>query len=889
MTRHPLRWLVLLFPAAFRRQFAGEMNQVLGERYVRARTHRGWWGAVMFFAREAPNLIRHALMQRFRPAPAGNRRRGSSNHRRGEPVIENLLKDMRYAARTFTRAPGFTAVIVLTLGLGIGANTAIFSVVNAVLLTPPPYESPHELVMVWEHNFVRNRARNVINAQNFTAWDERNDVFQSMAAMAGRSRNLTGRDEPRRVRVAFVSTGLFDLLGVVPQLGRSFRPEEIEPGNNFVVVLGAAFWRQEFGGDSTVIGQSVILNDQSHEIIGVMPESFGFPNDQDMWSPLALGPVWRSSGGRSFTAIARLKPDVSVQRAQVAMDAIAAQLIEQRPGFNTGWGINLVPLHEQIAGGIRPALMVLLGAVVLVLLIACANVANLLLSRAAARGKEFAVRVALGADRGRLLRQLLTESALLTAISLGLGLFVAMAALRTLAVFGPAGLPGADAIALNVPVLGFALALGAFTGMAFGLLPALHVSKTDVQSLLKEGGRSTDGGARGQRLRSLLVVTEMTLAIVLLVGAGLLIRSFQRLLEVDVGFNADGVLSAEVSLPGARYPNTSQQIAFFEDVVEQLVQLPQVESASAINFLPLDGLGAATSFTADDRPPPAQGESPVADVRAVHHDFFATMQIPVLQGRVFDGRERGDAELLPIVISKSMADRLWPDQSPLGKMISMPWDGVMHGEVIGVVGDVRHMGLETSPRSKIYWSHRQFPYSFMTFVVRTTAEPRSIIGAVQSQVWAADGQLPVWDIRTMNDRMGSSTAQRRFNMLMLAAFAGVALLLACVGIYGVMSYSVAQQSRELGLRMALGARPGVILRSVVGKGMLLAMAALVLGLAAAVGVTRAMTSLLFQVDALDPGTLVVAALILTGVALVACWLPARRATQVDPMVALRSE
>ena len=888
MTQHPLRWLVLLFPAAFRREFAGEMNQVLGERFLSLRTRRGGWGAVVFFAQEAPNLLKHAFVQRFRPSPgSGGRRAGK--HPKGEHVIETLVRDLRYAARTFLQRPGFTAIIVLTLGLGIGANTAIFSVVNAVLLTPPPYESPEELVMVWEHNFVRN-PRNVINAQNFTAWDERNDVFQSMAAFAGRSRNLTGRDEPRRVRIAFVSTGLFELLGVVPRLGRSFRPEEIEPGNNYVVVLSAAFWQQEFGGDSTVLGQSVILNDRSHEIVGVMPEAFGFPNDQDMWSPLALGPAWRASGGRSFLAIARLNPGVSVERAQVAMDAIGTQLAEERPDFNTGWGVNLVALHEQIAGGIRPALMVMLGAVVLVLLIACANVANLLLSRAAGRGKEIAVRVALGADRGRLMRQLLTESALLTAISLGLGLVLTMGALRALTALGPAGLPGADTIALNVPVLVFALVLGAFTGMAFGLLPALHVSKTDVQSVLKEGAKSADGGARGQRLRSLLVVTEMALAIVLLVGAGLLIRSFQQLLDVDVGFNPHGVLSAEVSLPGARYTNASQQRAFFEDVTERLAELPQVQSASVINFLPLDGLGAATSFTADDRPPPAQGESPVADVRAVQHDYFATMQIPVLLGRVFDGREREDAQLLPIVISQAMADRLWPDQSPLGKTISMPWDDVMHGEVIGVVADVRHMGLETAPRSKIYWSHRQFPdASFKTFVVRTAGDPRSIIGAVQAQVWAADGQLPVSDIRTMDDRLGSSTAQRRFNMLLLTAFAGVALLLACVGIYGVMSYSVAQQARELGLRMALGARPGVILRSVVGKGMALAGVAVVIGLAASVGVTRAMTSLLFQVDTLDPGTFVVVGVILAGVALVACWLPARRATKVDPMMALRSE
>jgi putative ABC transport system permease protein len=775
-----------------------------------------------------------------------------------------------------------------TLALGIGANAALFSAVDAVLLTPPPYDSPDELVMVWEHNLPRNRTQNVISPRNFRAWQEQNEVFAGMAAMFESGRNLTGEGDPQVVSVAYVSPEFFDLLGVRPFLGRGFRPEELDPANSQIVVLEHGFWQRQFGGDSTVLGRSITLQDVPYRIIGVMPPGFDFPSEPDMWTTLALAPNLWESTGRFLISVARLRSGISVPQAQAGMDGLAAQLREQWPEADDGWGVNVIPLQEQIAGPIRPALLVLLGAVGVVLLIACANVANLLFGRAAVRGKEIAVRSAMGAGRARLVRQLLTESAVLTSLAVLAGLLVAFGAIHALAAFAPDDIPRLDAIGLHGGVLTFTLGVGLFTGLAFGLVPALHLSKPDVQDVLKEGGR-TSSSAGHHRLRGLLVVSEIALALVLLVGAGLLVRSFQRMLQVDLGFDSDGVLSMEVQLPGSRYPERTQRPVFFNQVVDRIAALPQVESASAINFLPLDGLGAATSFTVDELPVPPRADWPVADVRAVHHDYFATMRIPVLEGRVFDGTERATADVFPIVISKAMADRFWPDESPLGKTITMPWNGLMHGEIIGVVADVRHMGLETAPRSKIYWSHQQFVYSFMSFVVRTNVDPMHAVPAVQQQLWALDPQLPVSDVQTMGARLGASYAQRRFNMILLGSFAAVALLLACVGIYGVMSYAVAQQTHELGLRMALGAAPDQVLRMVVGKGLALTAAAMALGLVAAFGVTRTMTSLLFQVSAMDPVTFVAVAALLAAVALAACWLPARRATRVDPMVALRSE
>jgi putative ABC transport system permease protein len=890
MTRVLLRLSLALYPRSFRREFADEMAKVLTDRWALTRAKRGNWALVGLMARDVPDLLRHAVIEHTnqRATSVRTRHGGKRSARGSGHMFEQLARDIWYAVRSLARARGFTATVVGTLALGIGANTAIFSVVHAVLLTPPPYESPAELAMVWEQFLPRNRTQNVLSPRNFRAWQEQNEVFSGIAAMFERGRNLTGEGDPQVVSVGFVSTNLFEILGVRPLLGRVLRPEEMDPTNSRVVVLEFGFWQRQFGGDPGVLGRTITLQDASYQIVGVMPEGFDFPSEPDMWSPAALSASEWESTGRFLIAVARLRPGTTVLQAQAAMDRLGVRLRERWPTANDGWGINLVPLQEQVAGPIRPALLVLLGAVGVVLLIACANVANLLLGRAAVRGKEIAIRSALGAGRRRLVRQLLTESAVLTAAALGVGLVVAFGAVSVLVTFGPSDIPRLDDIALNGRVLGFTLAVAGFTGMGFGLMPALHLSKPDVQSTLKVGGK-TSAGHGSHRLRGLLVVSEISLALVLLVGAGLLIRSFQRMLDVELGFEPAQVLSLEVQLPGSRYPNPTQRVVFFNEVIDRIEGLPQVQAASAINFLPLDGMGAATSFIVDELPVPGPADWPVADVRAVHHDYFATMGIMALQGRVFDGAERADAQLFPIVISKSMADRFWPNANPLGKTITMPWNGLMHGEVIGVVADVRHTGLETAPRSKIYWSHQQFLYNFMSFVVRTNVDPMSVLPAVQEQLWALDPQLPVSDVRTMDERLGSTYHQRRFNMWLLGGFAAVALILACVGIYGVMSYAVAQRTHELGLRIALGATPGEVLRIVVGKGLALTLAAVAVGLVAAFGVTRTMSSLLFQVDALDPLTFVSVAVLLSGVAVAACWMPARKATRVDPMIALRTE
>ena len=890
MTRLLIRWLLAIYPPGFREEFAGEMTSVFLDRCARAKAGRGRWGVLTHLAREIPDIITQAIVERsgLRAAAGPPVRRDRGRKGGGVNVFENIARDIRYAVRTLAKAPAFTLTVVGTLALGIGANTAIFSVVHAVLLTPPPYDSPDELVMVWESFAARGRTRNVLSPRNFSAWREENEVFSGIAAMFKSGRNLTGEGDPQVVSVAFVSGDFFEILGVPPLLGRGFAPEEMDPATATVTVLEYGFWQRQFGGDTEVIGRTIVLQDNSVEIVGVMPQGFDFPSEPDMWSPLALQQRQWEGTGRFLTTIARVRPVMTIQQAQAGMDALAAALRERYPDANDGWGINVVPLQEQVSGGIRPALLVLLGAVAAVLLIACANVANLLLGRAAVRGKEMAIRVALGARRRRLVGQLLTESAVLTSAAMLVGLFVAFVAVRALVAFGPADIPRLDAIGLEGPVLAFALGIAAATAMAFGLVPALHLSKSDAQTQLKEGGK-TSAVSGGQRLRGLLVVTEIASAMVLLIGAGLLVRSFQRLLDVDVGFNSDQVLSVEVQLPSARYPNPTQRVVFFNEAVSRMAGLPQVASASLINFLPLDGLGSATSFLVDELPVPARADWPVADVRAVHHDYFATMGIPLIRGRVFDGTEREDAEVLPIVISKSMADRFWSDENPLGKTITMPWNGLMHGEVIGVVGDVLHSGLASTPRSKIYWSHQQFLYNFTSFVVRSNGDPMDVLPAVQEQVWALDPQLPVSDVRTMEERLGASHAQRRFTMLLLGAFAGVAVILACVGIYGVISYAVSQQMHELGLRIALGARPGDVLRLVVGKGLVLTVGAVAIGLIAAFGLTRTMSSLLFQVSSLDPLTFSGVAVLLTGVAIAACWLPARRATKVDPMVALRTE
>jgi putative ABC transport system permease protein len=809
-----------------------------------------------------------------------------------------LLQDLRYGVRMLRKKPGFTFIAVLALALGIGANTAIFSVVNAVLLRPLPYKEPERLVMVWEHNRPKGRTQNVINPANFLDWQAQNSVFEQMAAFYDDQLNLTGPDaNPVEVPAQVTTVNLFTLLGVQAELGRAFIAEEGQEGRDNVAILSHGLWQRRFGGDRSVIGKTLTLNGQSLTIIGVMPADFRlyvkeatFINKPaEIWLPYVISPSTATRRGRYLSAIARLKPGVTLEQAQAEMNAIAARLEQQYPDSNTGWGINLVPLHTQMTGAIRTALLVLLGAVGFVLLIACANVANLLLARAATRQREIAIRTALGAGRARVVRQLLTESVLLAALGGVLGMGLAVWGVELLLALAPRDLIGLEGISVDYRVLVFTLGVSILTGLLFGLAPAIESSRLNLNEALKEGGRGGTHDGRTTRLRNLFVVAEIALALILLIGSGLMIKSFLRLQTVDPGFRTDNLLTARVLLPDTKYKEPEQRIAFFKQVLERIRQLPGVKDASAASFLPFTGLAAATSFTIEGAPPPAAGQKPSADVRVIDPGFFRTMGIPLLKGRTFTEREASEPAGV-VIINETMAERYFPGEDPIGKRVLIAMSSpIVPTEIIGVVGNVKHEGLDSEVKALAYWPHPQLPYSGMSLVVRTSSDPTQLAGAIEREVQAIDKDQPITDVRTMDQLLSESTARMRFSASLLSIFAGLALVLAAVGIYGVMSYSVTQRTHEIGIRMALGARASDVLKMVVGQGMLLAVIGVGLGLVAAFALTRVISSLLFGVSATDPLTFGVLALLLTVVAFLACFIPARKAAKVDPMVALRYE
>jgi putative ABC transport system permease protein len=806
--------------------------------------------------------------------------------------MENLWRDVQYGARMLVKSPGFLAVAVLTLALGIGANTAIFSVINAILLRPLPYDESDRLMILTEWSEqVPEMSFSVANLKDVR---DQNSVFETLVGYNGTSLILTGESgEAERVNARQVTSGLFATLRKTPVVGRAFTPEEDKPGAERVVLLGEGFWERRFGRDPKVVGRTLSLSGETFTVIGVMPKTLhGSWKTIDAFTPLLrledrIGGENRRGNHPGIYVIGRLKPGVTVERARADVVGIAKRLAEQYPNSNARQSMTLLPLLELFVGELRPALMLLLGAVAFVLLIACANVANLLLARAAGRQKEIAVRMALGARRGRLVRQLLTESVLLSLAGGALGVLFALWGLRVLVASLPANVPRADEIHLDGTVLAFTAGIALLTGLVFGLAPAFKIATADVHEPLKEGGRGTVGAGH-HRLRNTLVVAEISLALVLLVGAGLLLRSFYRVLQADGGFRPDGVLTAGVPLPQARFDDHAKRAAFLERVLETVRALPGVQAASAT--MPLLG-GWQSSFSVEGKPEPPPGQRPSADIARVGTDYFRVMGVRLLEGRAFADRDRVDAPLV-CMVDETFVAKHFPGESALGKRLK--FGGLQDTdnkwmEVVGVVAHVKNYGVDQDSRVEMYLPYLQSSVSALTLVVRTEGDPGRLAAGVRAAVTAADPGLPVFSVRTLEELMAERTAERRLSVLLISVFAGLALLLAAVGIYGVMSYAVAQQTQEIGIRMALGAERDHILRMVMRHGTLLSFLGIGIGLAVASGLARLISSLLFQTSATDPPTFSAVPILLGAVALLACYLPARRATRVDPMVALRYE
>ena len=803
-------------------------------------------------------------------------------------MIDTLAQDLRYAVRTLGKSPGFTAVVVLTLALGIGANTAIFSVVNGVLLTPLPYKDPSQLMVVWERK--GTSSHNVVNPGNYMDWHDRATSFSGLALTSWRSLIFAG-EQAEEVQGRAVTPDFFGVVGATPLLGSTFSADESRPNSPRVILLSEGLWRRRFGADRAIVGRAVPVVGETARVVGVMPSSFRpMPQGhEEYWEPLALDWSNRARTGRFAMAVGRLKNGVTVERAQTEMSRIARQLASDYPDFDTGWGATVVPLMEQVVGGSRRTILIVLGAVSLVLLIACANVANLMLARAASRERELAVRAALGAPRWRLVRQALVESVMLAFAGGAAGALLASWGVHLLVRAAPPEVPRIADIRLDLTVLAVTALVSMAAGVLFGLPAALSRSDAAIQDLHAVTTRTT-AGVPAARLRGALVIAQMSLAIVLLVGAGLLVRSLRQLIAVDPGFDPTNISALTITLPRATYTDSLRRFAFYERLLERVRNMPGVQSAGIISRLPMTPGNAVTALTVVGRPEPAPGEAPAAAIRVVDPGYFAAMRIPLERGRSLAPSDRiGGAPVA--VISEAMAHQLWPGEDPIGQHVKVEWRHRSASvEIVGVVADSRHDGLDAAFEPTLFYPFAQeSQQSTMSLVLRSALPPATLTRTVRAAVSEMDKGVPVADAVTMYHHIAETMADRRYPAFVLGLFAALALTLAAVGIYGVLSYTVGQRTREIGVRVALGARPGDVLRTVLGGGLKLTLIGVALGGVAAGLAAGALGKLLYGVHALDPLTFILVPLVLVGVALLAMAAPARRAARVDPMVALRSE
>lgn len=818
--------------------------------------------------------------------------------------MNRLKQDLRYAIRTLRNKPGFTLIAILTLALGIGANTAIFSVVNAVVLRPLPYAEPDRLMTLWET--MPGSDQRSVAPGNFVDWRTQNKTFQDMAATFYANFNLTSDGEPDRIDGATITSNLMSVLGASAQLGRTFQPDDDEHQDRSVALISDGLWKRRFGADQSVVGRSITIDETPHTIVGVMSRGFQFPARSDLWvlgrnrgavpasliSQLPTNDWVHERDAHFIRVIGRLRPGVTLSQAQSDIAGITRRMEQEFPQSNGGLGSNVVPLHAQVVGDVRGMLFILLGAVGFVLLIACTNVANLMLARATQRDREIAIRTAVGASRLRLIRQLLTESLLLSIVGGLAGLMVSIWAVAVFVKLSPGDIPRLDEASVDLRLLGFTLLVSLLTGVGFGLLPAFQATRTNLNSALKEGGTKASEGRHRRGARNVLVVTEIALAQVLLVGAALLAISYVRVTQIDPGFNPNRVLTAKIAPAAKKYPDPKSRSTFYATVLEHLQGLPGVESAGMVMSLPLTGSSMNRGFRVEGRPVPKADENVTMDFQIVSPGYFSTLEIPIKRGRGLSAADTETSEHV-IVINDTMARRYWPNEDPVGRRMGIGESSkdTSWRTIVGVVGDNRHASLSEPPVPTAFIAYRQDLESWprMGFVIKAKTDAASLTSAVRKELAAIDPAQPVYAIEPLENLLHASVAQRRFIMMLLGSLSAIALTLAMVGVYGVISFSVSERTQEIGIRMALGARAADVLRMVLGQGIRITLVGILIGVAAAFALTRLLSSLLFAVSATDLRTFSIVAGLLAAVALLACYIPARRATKVDPLVALRYE